>query len=550
MRIFYLLVFLLFIQGSPYGQSITYSRTGNNNYKRCRLDVIAKHDNKILLYKSVWSAPPFADIAPSMAIPASANPDLIRLAALDRQSLIADRYILKSSLYILDSNMNLLEEKPLALPTRITGVHFLVYDDFFYLFYQYIIGHTIYCMAAKVDMDGRLIGDPIVMDKTYNLDIHYQSQIYTVIYSENKDHIAAFTIDDRADDGNIVNILSFDRDLHLLHRSAHHLSTMGGSEHLSEFQVDNDGNVVFLGLSGSTREKDPHKAVLFSLPPGKDSVALRYPLPDNIFADAIRMLIDNVHKRYILASFYRPRAQGHVEGLFYRIMDMEGRKPDIVIAMPLENLPTNRTGSTDNLQGPFDDYYLQQMHLLGDGGLEIDAEQLTYSPTQPLFDRWNYHSYFPEYIASHYLFYDPYEYDHIYPWKEWEYLGRRFMYHSSRTVAIALEPGQWGRKWISVINMPQLDQLHYTLGYKTVAANGLLYFIYNDRIGHATVLTAQSIDAGGVLNTDSRLKEDLALPLSDKDYEYFPRLAKLVDAGEVIMPCLRGEIIYLARIRL
>jgi len=81
-----------------------------------------------------------------------------------------------------------------------------------------------------------------------------------------------------------------------------------------------------------------------------------------------------------------------------------------------------------------------------------------------------------------------------------------------------------------------------------ICAFGLLYFLYNVRIRHTTFLTAQSIDANGELNTDKRLKEDLVLQQSDMNYVYFPRLSKLVDAGELILPCIRGEIIYLAKI--
>jgi len=81
-----------------------------------------------------------------------------------------------------------------------------------------------------------------------------------------------------------------------------------------------------------------------------------------------------------------------------------------------------------------------------------------------------------------------------------------------------------------------------------ITANGLLYFLYNTRLHQRTFLTARSIDAEGTLDTDSRFKEDLALRDLDNAYECFPRLAKIVDAGEIIIPCRKGGYFCLAKI--
>jgi hypothetical protein len=103
-------------------------------------------------------------------------------------------------------------------------------------------------------------------------------------------------------------------------------------------------------------------------------------------------------------------------------------------------------------------------------------------------------------------------------------------------------------EWIKTVNTPQLDWVHSTIGYKTVPANSLLYFLYNVRIRQKTYLTAQSIDPEGELNTDSRLKEDVALKDQNNDYIYFPRMARLVDKGELIVPCRRGHTVCLAKL--
>ena len=120
--------------------------------------------------------------------------------------------------------------------------------------------------------------------------------------------------------------------------------------------------------------------------------------------------------------------------------------------------------------------------------------------------------------------------------------------YSSRGALITSFDSSGIVEWIDVLNTTQVNSIDVSLGYKTVIANGLLYFLLNSRIRQNTFLTARSVDATGKLDTDSRLREDLALRDQDNDYLYFPRLAKTVDAGEIILPCRKGGFIYLAKI--
>ncbi|HMI59687.1 MAG TPA: hypothetical protein VK518_02225 [Puia sp.] len=75
------------------------------------------------------------------------------------------------------------------------------------------------------------------------------------------------------------------------------------------------------------------------------------------------------------------------------------------------------------------------------------------------------------------------------------------------------------------------------------------YFCRNEwQSQSARSYAGRSIDAEGTLDADFRFKEDMALRDQDKAYECFPRLAKIVDAGEIIVPCRKGGYFCLAKI--
>ncbi|MBS1661793.1 MAG: hypothetical protein JST68_12170 [Bacteroidetes bacterium] len=520
---------LLFIQTfslfSPTAsaQKIVYSQPEKQDFDRFRFDIIAQRNDRLLVYKATYFANPFRkthDPAQSYS-----NPDP---AAADPLTQDVHNPIETSSLLVYDTNMQVIAEKSLPFPKEITGVHFLVYEDFFYAFYQYLEGRTIHCMASRFDLEGKPIGEPIDMDHTQSIDIHYQSQIYSVINSEDKRHILLFKL---GTDHTLTSVL-FDSNLHALRRSVDAL-TMEGSAYLTEFRLDNEGNFLFVGSSGAAKYHNPNQATLFVRQRQTNKLSYTYLAPETITVDDIRVLIDNRNHRYILGSFYSRRPEGDIEGLFTFIHDAANQAPDKTTLTPLPN-------------HTFNNYYIQEMHLRKDGSYTLEAQELILNPDRHYITRWNYQSELKEQVASVYTFFDAYENNHYYPWKNWHNQpGAGF---SSRHSLIACLDSNGVSQWTHTFETPQLDRFSPTVGYKSVISDGLLYFLYNAHIRQQSYLTAQSIDPQGEMNTDSRLKEDKALPGESNEYTYFPRLAKIVDAGEVIVPCRKGPFICLAKI--
>ncbi len=521
-------------------QKIVYSPPDTKDFNRNKLEVIGKRGNRLLVYKAVYFGNPYSGQTSEGPTLNYSNPS--PLASSIRPGV--DNAVEKSVLLFYDTSMHVLEEKELALPREITGVHFLVYDDFFYIFYQHLVKRMIYCMAAKVSMTGDLIGSPIEMDRTPTMDIHYESQIYSVINSEDKQQIVLFNLDVHAPHTTLLNCAWFDKDLHPLRKAAHSLN-MDAAEYLSEFRVDNEGNLLFIGMTGNIRSNYPEQALLFILPRQTDSLSYGSIAPATINIDDPRLLVDNQKKRYILSSFYSRRPEGDIEGLFCLVRDASRQQPDKTsLTVLADSLRIGiRKGAIKTM---FNEYYLQEMHLRKDGSFTIEAQQLRTNPERQNIDRWNYLPDINERIAADYEFFDAYELDHYYPWKNW-HRQRNYVF-SSQMGLIACMDSSGIALWTNVFRTPQLDRIGSTMGYKPVIANGLLYFVYNVHIRQRSFLTAQSVSPAGEVNTDSRLKEDLAIGEQSNDDTFFPRLGKQIDAGELIVPCRRGRYLCLAKI--
>lgn len=518
------------------GQSILHSRPETKDINRFRFHFVTRKDNRLVVYKAAY-----------FNTTANTGPLLLHSAP--------GGAIIESDICVYDSLMNQTSESRLPLPKEISGADFIVYDDFFYLIYQYLHDFTVYCMAVKVDFTGQFMGTPVCLDSTRNTDFNHQSPIYSIINSEDKQKIMVFKLNGGPGTGTILTAALFDSGLQPLHRT-HHGIDMPGAEYLSEFHLDNQGNLLFVGLSHTLDRGKPEKGILFTLKPAGDSLGYGYFLTGNVYLDNVHLLLDNLRGRYILSSFYSPDAQGDVEGIFIQIRDVAGRRPARTTFTILSDSLRHAVHDRGSLRRVFNSYYLQGLHLLSDGSFTIETQELVQSPEPTYYNRWSYLAYHGvQRIGSSILFYDSWEKDHYFPWDDWRMVDLPgFNYRrpgfSSNTGLVARFDPTGILQWTNRMTIPQQDMHHDALGYTSLVAGDRLYFIYNEDIRNKHFLSGQCIDTHGALNTDSRFREDQALEGQIDEYIYYPRLAEQIGADELIMPCQKGRQLCLARLRL
>ena len=111
-----------------HAQKISYSIPDRDDVRSVDFDIIGKVSNHYLVYKTIHSV---------------------------------------YSISIFDDDMKLLDKVKMDfLPEKLISTDIIAYKDFFYFIYQYQKKNIAYCAAAHIDADGKIVGDPVILDTT------------------------------------------------------------------------------------------------------------------------------------------------------------------------------------------------------------------------------------------------------------------------------------------------------------------------------------------------------------------------------------------------
>ena len=99
-------------------------------------------------------------------------------------------------------------------------------------------------MASKIDGNGKKVGDVIELDTTH-IGFAANNKIYSVMTSEDKSKIIVFKINSRNKKMYVMTTLLWNDKLELIKKSRIQIPMDEPNEFLSDFQIDNDGNLVF-----------------------------------------------------------------------------------------------------------------------------------------------------------------------------------------------------------------------------------------------------------------------------------------------------------------
>src|SRR5947209_3887873 len=148
---FLIFVVCVYAVTSLHAQTIAYSDPDKNDTRGLDFEIIGKMNDHFLIYKNVRN-----------------NDDHVS---------------------IYDNDMKLLANEKLSfLPSKVINSDILAYKNFFYFFYQYQLHNVVYCMAAKLDADAKLIGEPQILDTT-QINFLANNKVYTYVVSDDKHKI-------------------------------------------------------------------------------------------------------------------------------------------------------------------------------------------------------------------------------------------------------------------------------------------------------------------------------------------------------------------------
>src|SRR4030095_2239139 len=209
----------------------------------------------------------------------------------------------ESFICLYDNEMKLVKKvKHEYLPEdRMINVDFFTYPDFIYAIYQYQRRNIVHCAAVKLDGMGKKISDPVELDTTSNSGPN-NNKIYTTLSSEDKQKIIIFKINSKNKEKFVITTKLYNADLELQKRTILVMSMEERNEHLGEFAVDNEGNLVFSKFYRNSNESIS-RAYMVIKRAMQDSFTYYTLNLEKTYLDELRIKVDNSNQRYLLSAF-------------------------------------------------------------------------------------------------------------------------------------------------------------------------------------------------------------------------------------------------------
>lgn len=489
-----ILAFLLSACTGLFSQKITYSDPDRDDARTLNFEVLGKMNGKILVYKNYR--------------------DLHFISVYNTDMKMVDKVKLDFLTY------------------RVLNTDFIQYPDFVYMIYQYQKRSIMYCMAVKLDANGRKAGDPVQLDSTDNINYSANNKIYSVINSEDKQRIMVFKINTRNDRMHLLTTSLFNKDLVLLKKTRLTVNMPQRNDFMSEFTLDNDGDMVCIKASGTSSNDNINKISLITKPAMSEGYTTADLKLSNIFLDDIRIKTDNINKHYVITSFLSKAKRGNIEGLYYTLWDKAQNKEILHATTVFSEEFREDARGQGNIKTAFNDYFLKNIILRKDGGFIVVAESAYTSSRGNTLNRWDY-LYGSPYWApvDYYSWNSPIGY---YPWWRssiYNNTNSLTRYYADNIAVISFEPN--GKmEWSNVIRKSQYDDnTDNFIGYGMLNTGDQLHFVFNVLEKRSMILSDQSISPSGQIDRNPTFKN------LDKGYDFMPRHARQIGARVAIVPC-------------
>lgn len=444
-----------------------------------------------------------------------------------------------NAISIYDNDMQLKDRVDLDfMPDKTFNVDFVAYPDFSYIIYQFQKRGIVYCMAAKLDGDGKKIGDPVQLDTT-SINVFADNKIYNTIYSEDKKQIVIYKIQKKYEKFNFTTLL-FNTDLELQRKSRWVVPYDDRRDVYNDFFVDNEGNFVFAKSEKASMRELLSKVFIVTKPAQSDTFSSTPVNLNNLYLDEVKLKVDNVNKRLVLNSFFYSQKRGNIEGLFIGIWDRQMDSLIVQNTIKFNDTLKQQAKMNGATRNAFNDFFIKNIILKKDGGFILTGEDhYTQSRSSP-WNRFDYLNNYSSLSSYNYYLYSPTGY--------W-YRPRGFYSNTTQTRyyydnIVVMDINKNGKlTWANVLHKTQFDdETDNFLSYQIMNTGDELHFLFNELERRNQLIADQSI------TWDGKLKRNPTLKSLDKGFEFMPKYAKQVSAKQILIPCTLRNYICFAKI--
>lgn len=486
---------------SSFGQKIVYSEPEREDSRRMIFEIIGKVSGNFLVYKKIRT----------------------------------NNYV---SVYNTEMEQIGRVEQDYMPQDRIINVDFFPYADFSYMIYQYQKKNVVYCDAVKIDGNGKKVSDIISLD-TSHIGFNASNKIYSAITSEDKSKLMIYKINARNRSKFIITTLLFDDNLNLQKRSRFVMPMQEHDDFLDEFNLDNEGDLIFARFNRNTNETINQTNLFWKKADSDTLLDIEIPHKD-ILLDRVYVKIDNANKRYFLTSFYYKQKRGNIDGFYFYVWDKETRYPVLQNSIVLnEDLRREARGDA-NIKMAFNDNFIRNIIIKKDGGFIINTESFYTTSRINNWNRWNYLYGMPYRTYDYYTIYSPYY--STWWWRNRFDNNQSVRYHADNITILSFDKNGT-LQWSNVIHKEQYDdEGDDRLSYQVVNTGGKLHYIFNVDEKRTLLLNDFTLSPDGQVNHNPTLKN------LDRGYEFLPKYGKQVSSNQVILPCFYRNYICFAKI--
>ena len=493
--------FIWFLAGSAFAQKIVYSEPERDDTRRINFEVIGKINGKYLVYKNIRN---------------------------------------RNWITALDDNMTELSkvEQDYMPDDRLINVDFFPYSDFFYMIYQYQRKNAVYCMAVKINGEGKKISDVMELDSSH-ISVLANNKIYSVISSEDKSKIMVFKINSKNKQRYLITTKLFDDQSQLLKKSVIWMPMEDRNEYLDEFYVDNQGDFVFTKFYRESNDVISRASLVLKAAQS-DSFFVKDLNIEKRWLDELHIKIDNFNKRYLLTSFYYKERRGNIDGFYFFVWDKETAKVQMENTVALSDELRKEAKGESNVKMAFNDYFIRHIIIRKDGGFLIGSEAFYTTSRYNTWNRWDYLYGSPFYSPLDYYYYSPY-YNSL--WYRSRFNNsQNARYHADNIVVLSFDKNG-NLQWNNVIPKEQYDDdTDDLISYQLMNTGGQLHFLFNIEERRTNLLNDYVLSGKGDVNHNPTLKN------LDKGFEFMAKYGKQVSSYQMIVPCVYRNSICFAKI--
>ena len=490
------LPFMVFVTSlmclSASAQHISYSEPERDDTRRTNFEIIGKVGNNILIFKNNRS---------------------------------------QNDISVYDNDMKLLNRVELNyMNDKWINVDFIPYPDHATMIYQYQRKNVVYCMAVKLDQDGKRLTDPVELDTT-RIGWSANDKIYTTSYSDDKQKVMIFKINSKNQSSFLFSTFLYNADLQLIESHRLSLPMEEKNDYFTDFLLDNQGGLMFGKYSKKNGNDYITGLKIVHLKPGASDFAVTNVAAGDRILDEVKVKIDNTGNRVLFTAFYYKQKRGNIDGIFTAVYD---KKEDKILKMVAgsfnDDLRRQAKGPDANLKLAFNDYFIKNILIKKDGGVIFVGESLYTSSRGNAFNRWDYLGYNNPWNSPLNYYYSPYYSPWGSPWNRYG-TNTATRYHSENIMILSFD-NQLNLEWSNVIPKSQFDDdSDAMISHQTIVTGGELHFLFNQYERRTLLLSDQSIGVDGKITRYPTLKN------LDRGFEFMPRLGKQVSGRSIVMPC-------------